>query len=172
MLRIAISILAAAFAMIAGTAAAQQQGQPTELKATHGAWEVHCVQGKPDACYMGQIGNGGNGKPLVSVRIQKTPNLKGPTGQPIEAVIQIQAPLGVLLTAGISLQIDSGEPGLAPYKFCTPQNCVVEEPVSAELIGRMKKGNNANMSVISALSGEKGQATLSLSGFTKAYNSL
>jgi invasion protein IalB len=48
----------------------------------------------------------------------------------------------------------------------------VEEPVSAELIGRMKKGSSASMSVISALSGEKGQAILSLSGFTKAYNAL
>ena len=161
-----------AMAIAAAPAGAQQQAQPTQLKATHGAWEVRCVQGNDQACYMGQIGNGGNGKPLVSVRIQKTPNLKGPNGQPIEAVIHIQAPLGVLLTAGVSLQIDSGEPGLAPYKFCTPQNCVVEEPVSAELIGRMKKGSNASMSVISALSGEKGQASLSLSGFTKAYNSL
>ena len=156
----------------AAGASAQERQPVTELKATHGSWEVHCAKEKPDACYMGQIGNGGNGQPLVSVRIQKTPNLTGPEGQPIEAVIQIQAPLGVLLTAGVSMQIDAAKPGLAPYKFCTPQNCVVEEPVSAELIGRMKKGASAKMSVISALNGEKGEATISLSGFTKAYNSL
>lgn len=154
-------------------AVAQQQGAPqTLLKATHGAWEVHCLADNDRACYMSQVANGGNGKPLVSVRIQKTPNLKGPKGEAIPAVIQIQAPLGVLLTAGLSLQVDAAQPGLAPYKFCTPQNCVVEEPVSDELIGRMKKGSAAKMGVISALNGEKSEANVSLSGFTRAYDSL
>ncbi|MEM7270400.1 MAG: invasion associated locus B family protein, partial [Pseudomonadota bacterium] len=135
-------------------------------------WEVHCAVNDEKLCFMSQVANGQNGKPLVNVRIQKTPNLKTPKGDAVPAVIQIQAPLGVLLTAGLSLQIDSAKPGLAPYKFCTPQNCVVEEPIAPDLIDRMKKGSNAKMSVISAISGDKGEADVSLSGFTKAFNSL
>lgn len=166
------SIFTAALMALASAPASAQQGQETVLKETHGAWEVHCATSDQSKCYISQIGNGADGKPLVRVRVQKTPGLKGPEGQDIAAMIQIQTPLGVLLTAGLSLEIDGGKPGLAPYRFCTPKNCVVEEPVADQLVERMKKGATAKFSVVSALSGERASADLSLSGFTKAYNGL
>lgn len=168
-----ISAFIAAIALIAATGAeAQEDPGQTELKASHGAWQIRCAVADKNKCFMTQIGNGANGQPLVQVRIQKTPNLTGPKGQKIPAVIQIQAPLGVLLTAGLSLEIDGSKPGIAPYKFCTPRHCVVEEPVDDDLVTRMKKGSAAVFAVVSARSGKRSTSNVSLSGFTAAYNGL
>ena len=92
-------------------------------------------------------------------------------GQKIIAITDIITPLGVVLTSGLSMRIDSQQEQTAPFQICTEQGCLVREPLTEEAIGRFKKGANANVTVVAAQQGPV-SAVISLRGFTKAFNSL
>ena len=57
------------------------------------------------------------------------------------------------------------------FKYVQSRVVLVREPVDEGLIDRLKKGGNAQVSVVAANQGNV-SATISLSGFTKSYNSL
>ena len=164
---------AAAFIALAPLAAFAQQGaQPgSTLKATHGAWEIRCDVNAPENCILTQVGNRADGQPALRVALRSTPGAKGPNGVDIAAVIQIDAPLGVFLPAGVEVKIDGAEIGRAAFQVCDSRACIASEPVPADFIDKMKKGNAATMTIM-ALNGEKAEIAISLSGFTKGFNSL
>lgn len=148
-----------------------QQQQGTTLKATHGSWEIRCSTTQPDACVMAQIGKREDGQSVLRVAIRKTDGAKTPKGEPIAALLQIDAPLGVLLPAGVEVKIDGREIGRAQFQVCDGRACVASEPVAEDFIKQMKGGANAVMAIM-ALNGDKAEVQISLSGFTKAYDSL
>lgn len=152
----------------AAPAAAPSGGEPVRSK--QGAWDIACA---PDGsnCAMAQIGNDETGTPVLEMVIRKL-------AEPLEvgertaiAVLDVITPLGVVLTEGLAVVIDGGQREAAPFQICTEQGCLVREPVDEDLINRLKRGNNAQISVVAANQGEV-SASLSLSGFTKAYDSL
>jgi invasion protein IalB len=139
-------------------------------RSQHGDWDVAC---DPDGanCAMAQIGNDSTGTPVLEMVIRK---LKAPLEvgeRTATAVLDVITPLGVVLTEGLSITIDDGAKESAPFQICTEQGCLVREPVDDDLIKRLKLGGSALVSVIAANQGEV-KAKLSLSGFTKAYDSL
>lgn len=153
-------------------AAAQDQAEPnTTLKATNGAWEIRCSVPKPDACIMTQVGNRDDGKAVLRVALRKVDGAKGPKGEPIAAVLQIDAPVGVLLPAGVEVKIDGREIGRAAFQVCDGRACIASEPVAKEFVDQLKNGAKAVMSIM-AVNGEKAEVSISLDGFTKSYNSL
>jgi len=76
-----------------------------------------------------------------------------------------------VLTEGLSLKIDQGEDAIAPFQVCTEQGCLVREPIADALISQLKKGNGATVTVVAANQGVV-NSSISLSGFTAAYNAL
>ena len=107
-----------------GLSAQQAQQQPgSTLKATHGAWEIRCDVNSPENCILTQVGNRADGQPVLRVALRKTPGAKGPNGEEIAAVIQIDAPLGVLLPAGVEVKIDGAGIGRAAYQVCDSRAC-------------------------------------------------
>ncbi len=135
-----------------------------------GAWDVACP---PEGvnCAMAQVGEDASGTPVLEMVIRKL-------DEPLEvgettaiAVLDVITPLGVVLIEGLSVSIDGGRAESAPFKICTEQGCLVREPIDDDLVSRFKRGNSAEISVIAANQGEV-KATLSLSGFTKAYTEL
>ncbi|WP_340109542.1 invasion associated locus B family protein [Pikeienuella sp. HZG-20] len=166
------ALFAAALGFMPQIAGAQDQAQgATTLKATNGAWEVRCSTAKPDACIMTQVGNREDGKPVLRVALRKTDGAKGPNGAPIAAVIQIDAPVGVLLPAGIEMKIDGREIGRAAFQVCDARACIASEPVPTDFVNQMKNGVKAVLSIM-AVNGEKADVPISLSGFTKSFDSL
>lgn len=143
---------------------------PGGKTAKHGAWEVACAP-KGDNCAMAQIGQDGSGTPVLEMVIRKLKEPLEADGRTATAVLDVITPLGVVLTSGLSLTIDGGRAESAPFQICTEQGCLVREPVDDELIGRLKAGGNAKLTVIAANQGEV-SSTISLSGFTKAFNAL
>lgn len=147
------------------------QGAAGEItRSTVGAWDVACPA-EAINCAMAQIGNDSTGTPVLEMVVRKL-------AEPLEvgertaiAVLDVITPLGVVLTEGLSVTIDDGRKESAPFQICTEQGCLVREPIDEELVARFKRGNNATVSVIAANQGEV-SATLSLSGFTKAYDGL
>ena len=120
---------------------------------------------------MAQIGNDSSGTPVLEMVIRKL-------AEPLEvgertaiAVLDVITPLGVVLTEGLTVTIDKGQQESAPYQICTEQGCLVREPIDNDLINRFKRGNKAIISVVAANQGEV-SASISLSGFTKAFGSL
>lgn len=145
-------------------APAGAQGQQTI-----GAWALNCGAGAD--CAMAQIGKDSTGTPILEMVVRKLEAPLEADGRTAIAVVDFITPLGVVLTSGLELKIDGGQGEAAPFQICTEQGCLVREPVDQGLIDRLKKGNGASVMVVAANQGEV-NATISLSGFTKAYNSL
>lgn len=136
---------------------------------TIGAWEVNCVAGAD--CAMAQIGKDSTSTPILEMVVRKLKTPLDADGRTAIAVVDFITPLGVVLTSGLELKIDGGQGEAAPFQICTEQGCLVREPVDQGLIDRLKKGNNASVGVVAANQGEV-TALISLSGFTKAYDTL
>jgi len=136
---------------------------------TYGAWQVEC---QPQVgCAMAQIGKDDAGTPILEMVVRKLEAPLEADGRTAVAVIDFITPLGVVLVSGLELKIDAGKGEVAPFQICTEQGCLVREPVDQALIDRLKKGNNAKVTVVAANQGEV-TATISLIGYTKAYGSL
>ena len=149
-----------------------QAGEPSAQASRnkYGAWEVACgADGKN--CAMAQIGNDADGTPVLEMVVRKLEEPLEVGERTAIAVLDVITPLGVVLTEGLAVKIDGGREESAPFQICTEQGCLVREPIDIELVTRLKRGNNAVVSVIAANKGEV-SASLSLSGFTKAFGAL
>ena len=135
----------------------------------HGAWDVACDPSGAN-CAMAQIGNDSSGTPVLEMVIRKLAEPLEVGKRTATAVLDVITPLGVVLTEGLTIVIDDEPKESAPFQICTEQGCLVREPVDNDLIKRLKMGGSATVSVIAANQGEV-TAKLSLSGFTKAYDS-
>lgn len=164
---------ALAIALLAAPAAGFAQDatpQAPQLKktATHGSWDVICADNGD--CSMQQTVEGPGGGPFMLARITRTAQRDTPGGK-VESVLEILVPLRVALPAGLSIQIDGGKPQRAPFNYCQPSGCVLQTPMPVAMVASMKKGVNAKVDVL-MMPKTPVSVQLSLSGFTKAYNSL
>lgn len=168
--RFAAALVGLALLAPASEATAQQQGGGGVLKDTFGDWEVRCVEGTQN-CAMTQVGKTGKGENALHVSIERIAGLKDEGGRAVPAAITVLTPLGVLIPYGVRLKIDAENIGALPLSVCTPSGCVVQQPMLDEGVNKMKGGNTANFTFAMPRAGEIPVA-ISLSGFTKAYNSL
>lgn len=80
-------------------------------------------------------------------------------------------PLGVLIQSGVRMQIDE----LPAYKFdlhhCTDGGCFAFVDLNSDIIGKMKKGEKAKMTMKS-VEGKNVNIVLSLAGFSAAVDKL
>lgn len=139
-------------------------------RTTYRSWEVACLADNSN-CAMAQIGNDASGNPVLEMVLRKLPEPLEAGDEIAIAVLDVITPLGVVLTEGLALKIDGGQDAIAPFQVCTEQGCLVREPVAEDLINRLKQGSNAVITVIAANQGVV-TSTISLSGFTAAFNSL
>lgn len=120
---------------------------------------------------MVQIGNDSDGTPVLEMVVRKLEEPLEVGERTAIAVLDVITPLGVVLPEGLSLMIDEGRQESAPFQVCTEQGCLVREPIDGDLVERLKRGSKAQVSVIAINQGEV-VASISLSGFTKAFGSL
>lgn len=153
---------------VVSTSWAQQQPEQ-EVREKHGAWEIICIKGT-DNCSMRQIGKSAKGEDALLVTISKV-TAKAKDGSAIPATAEIMAPLGVLLPAGIRVQVDSGKVRGTGFQVCIPVGCLAQDAVSQEFLGDLKGGSTAKMMLVLPGQGEV-SVNISLSGFTKAFGTL
>ncbi len=165
LIKLWISAIGLAVVIVAGPALAQQQDV---LKATHGAWEIRCIEGT-ETCAMSQIGKTGDGKRALLVTIQRLKDAKADNGTPIPAAMTVQTPLGVLIPYGVRLKIDADDVIPLPLSRCVPAGCISQAPMLDAAVNKMKKGSKA---VFGFFLDNEILVNVSLSGFTKAFNSL
>lgn len=169
----AASALCLAGVVLSAPAYAQQAepsvpGQANRvLKATHGAWEIHCIEGT-ETCVMQQVGETADGKRAILVTIQR---ITGATaeGQEIPATLTALAPLGLWIPYSIRFKVDEGELGAAQLVRCVSDGCIGQAPLNAQAVETFKRGSNAKFGFVLT---EEVLVDVSLNGFTAAYEEL
>ncbi len=112
----------------------------SEVKATHGAWQLRCGQ-PPGAheqkCALVQSVKAED-RPNVSLTVIFLRSYDGKT-----RILRVVAPLGILLPTGLGLKIDNVDVGHAPFLKCGPVGCVAEVVANDDLMSKLKTGKNA-----------------------------
>jgi invasion protein IalB len=70
----------------------------------------------------------------------------------------VQLPLGVLLTAGATFQVDDNTAQRLNFRACDRNGCYANAPVTPEMLATLKSGKQLKITV-----------PLSLNGFDDAY---
>jgi invasion protein IalB len=148
-------------------AAGQQQAQNQVLAATHGDWEIHCLEGT-ETCAMQQVGETAEGERALLVTVQR---LAGVTaeGREVPAAITVNTPVGVLIPYGVRVRVDEGNVAEVPLLRCLPDSCAARAPMADEAIAELKRGSNATFAYFLQ---EEVLVEISLNGFTAAYDAL
>lgn len=143
--------------------------QPREvLKAKNEDWEVRCAAQDESRCFIYQLVKDAEGRPLAEFTLIRLPD-----GGQAAAGATVVTSLGVLLTKGVVLTIDSGQPLGYPFLYCAPTGCFSRLGLTGATITRMKKGAIAKITVFGVNAPDKAVAgTLSLKGFTASYDAL
>lgn len=147
---------------------AYSQAATTQVKATHGAWQLRCGQApgaKQEKCALVQ-----------SVKAEDRPNvaltvifLRSYDGQ--KKLLRVVAPLGVLLPTGIGLKIDDVDVGNAPFLKCGADGCVTEITINDDVFEKLKTGKNAVFIIFQTPEFGIG-VPIALSGFADGVSSL
>lgn len=165
------AIPAIVLALGLGKAAWAQAGpdlSSSNVKATHGSWQVRCGQppgAKQEKCALVQSVKAED-RANVSLTVIFLRSYDGKT-----RILRVVAPLGVLLPTGLGLKIDNADVGHAPFLKCGPIGCVAEVVASEDLIGKMKTGSSA-IFIIFQTPEEGIGVPISLGGFSEGLAQL
>lgn len=126
---------------------------------------IHTVDGK-DPCQMYQLLKDEHGTNVSDISMLPLP----PGGKAV-AGATIMTPLETLLTANLTLQIDTAQPKVYPFTFCAPPGCFARVGFTADELAAFKKGSSASMTIVPlAAPDQKVTVKISLKGFTAAYD--
>ncbi len=149
----------AAFVIAASPSPAFSQGA---VKSVHGDWQIRCetppgAQNEQCALFQSVVAED-RANVGITVLVLKTADQKS-------RLMRVQAPLGVLLPAGLGLKVDNVDVGRAGFVRCLPRGCY------AALVGKLRGGQTATFFIFQTP--EEGIGfPLSLKGFGEAYDKL
>jgi len=138
----------------------------TYTAASFEAWEQRCVRTESgiDPCQLYMLLKDQDGNSVAEFTMFGLP--KGSPGPAVAGATFI-APLETLLTAGMTLQIDTAKPKAYPFTFCTQIGCVARLGFTAEEVAQMKKGAAATIVIVPFVAPDKQvELKVSLKGFT------
>ena len=164
-------------------AAPPQQGAPQQAPAPEGAappdvemterrfqdWMVRC--GRPrgqeaEVCEMQQQQIDNEDRTVMAVAVGQVPGSSN-------VGLLVLLPLGILLPAGVTMQIDGGEAIPLQVERCERQGCRIERLIEPDLMSRLKGGTKATVFFEAFDPQGKRQrlgVPISLLGFTAALN--
>jgi invasion protein IalB len=140
------------------------------LAATHGDWEVRCVKTEDgsDPCQMYQLLKGAEGNAVAEIALFPLP-----AGGEAAAGANFIAPLGTLLTEALRLGLDGANQKVYPFTWCDNGGCVARVGLTADELAGFKNGATLKATIVPVgASTEKVDVTVSLKGFTAAYDAL
>lgn len=158
-----------------GDPVAPDQQEPQEpqvgqqyLQEVFNDWALRCLklEEEDDPCQMYQLLNDGEGNSVAEIAIVALPD----SGQ-ATAGATIVVPLETLLTEQITLRVDGGQARRFPFNFCNAGGCVTRIGLTDEDLALFRRGASATLSMVPAAAPDQTvTVTMSLSGFTAAYN--
>ena len=162
------ALISAALLLMASPAVAQQASLPggaSALNEAHGSWTVNCtlVEAGKDCAFSQTAGNPQTGSALVGLE------LAAPSGNKAEGMLLTA--FGLRLDAGVQLGIDGQQLGQAlPFLTCVQTGCLVPLNLDEVALSAMKVGTVLEVTGVKVDNGQPVTVTLSLAGFTAAYN--
>jgi invasion protein IalB len=163
---VALTVMMAALclsgAMVSG---AQAQGA---VRSVHGDWQIRCetppgAQAEQCALFQSVVAED-RANVGITVLVIKTADQKS-------RLMRVQAPLGVLLPAGLGLKIDQADVGRAGFVRCTQRGCYAEVVMDDALIGKLRTGTTATFFIFQTP--EEGIGfPMGLKGFGDGYDKL
>jgi invasion protein IalB len=137
--------------------------QPTLI---YSPWTKFCLKGQEanakQVCFTGKDGRLESGLPIVAAVVIE------PEGGD-KKLLRVTLPLGMQVPPGTRVIIDSGQPATGPYVICFTNGCMADYEVNADIIGRLKKGQQLAVQAING-NGQPVSLTLPLIDFAKAYD--
>jgi invasion protein IalB len=144
----------------------QQQQQP---QLNFSPWTKLChklEENDPKAkevCFTGKEARIESGM-LIAAAVLIEPEGEG------KKILRVTLPLGMQLASGTRVIVDSNQPMTAPYVLCVNVGCFADYEANADLIAKMKKGQDLFVQAINSTR-QPITLTLPLSDFAKAYDS-
>jgi invasion protein IalB len=143
--------------------AAPEAQQPQLI---YSPWTKFCLKGQEtnaqQVCFTGKDGRIESGMPVIAAVLIE------PEGDS-KKVLRVTLPLGMQLPQGTRVIVDQGQPMNAPYIICFTNGCMADYEASAELIGKLKKGQGLVVQGINS-QGQPISLVLPLTDFGKAYD--
>jgi invasion protein IalB len=129
-------------------------------------WTKFCLKGQEanakQVCFTGKDGRVESGMPVVAAVLIE------PENEP-KKVLRVTLPLGMSLQQGTRVIVDQGQPMTGPYVICFNNGCMADYEASAELIGKLKKGQGLVIQGING-AGQPISLVVPLGDFAKAYD--
>lgn len=152
---------------------AARPGQPAQAAAPaeqpqliYSQWTKFCLKGQDanakQVCFTGKDGRLESGVPVVAAVVIE------PEGE-AKKMLRVTLPLGMQVQPGTRVIIDQGQPATGPYVICFTNGCMADYEVNADIIGRLKKGQQLAVQAING-NGQPVSLTLPLTDFAKAYD--
>ena len=160
-----IAIIALAACLLSSTGGAMAQGA---IRSVHGDWQIRCetpagAQAEQCALFQSVVAED-RASVGITVLVLKTADQK-------TRLMRVQAPLGVLLPAGLGLKIDNVDVGRAGFVKCLLRGCYAEVVMDDKLLGQLRTGQTATFFIFQTP--EEGIGfPLSLKGFGEGYDKL
>lgn len=149
----------------------RQPGQ-TYIEGVIGDWERKCItmpegQGD-DPCQMYQLLKDDKGNSVAEISLGLLPE-----GSQALAGATVVVPLETLLTQQLTISVDGGQSKRYPFRFCAQPGCVANIGFTQAEIDNFKRGANATVTIVPAAApDQKVNLSMSLSGFTGAFDAL
>lgn len=151
-----VGILAAAIP----TVSAQQAGNPQLPK----GWFKVCGKEQDfDICNVQNQVIAQTGQMLTAIQLAE---FKGKVNR---RALQISVPIGRLLPAGVTMQIDGNKPSKIEFTTCFQDRCVADAPLTDAIVASLKKGTNITLTTYN-FQNQPNPIKVSLEGFTGAYD--
>jgi invasion protein IalB len=162
---IALSVCIAAAAATLWAPSADAQGA---VRSVHDDWQIRCetppgAQAEQCALFQSVVAED-RANVGITVLVLRTADQK-------TRLMRVQAPLGVLLPAGLGLKIDQADVGRAGFVRCLPRGCYAEVVMDDNLVKQMRTGQTATFFIFQTP--EEGIGfPMSLKGFGEGWDKL
>lgn len=151
---------AAAIAAFAAPSFAQQAEAPQMPQ----GWFKECGKMQDfDVCNVQNQVIAQTGQMLTAVQLAE---FKGKVNR---RALQISVPVGRLLPAGVTMQIDGNKPSKIEYTTCFQDRCVADAPLTDAIVGSLKKGTSITLTSYN-FQNQPNPIKISLDGFTGVYD--
>ncbi|MDR6680053.1 invasion associated locus B family protein [Pseudomonas oryzihabitans] len=144
---------------------AQQQPPQPSVSEKYGDWQMVChiartAERSVQLCSITQQKDSPKGQRMLVTELR--PNRDG-----VDGILVL--PFGVAVTKPILLQVDKRSLESRPFQTCIPQGCVVPVEFVGEAFKQLQRGSRLTVTTPVA-NGETASESLSLKGFSKAYD--
>jgi invasion protein IalB len=149
----------------------QAQGGQQQMQLIFSPWTKFCLKGAPgqpadpnakEVCFTGKDARVESGQPVAAAVVIEPQGVD-------KKLLRVTLPLGMQLAHGTRVIVDQNQPMTAPYVICFNNGCMADYEASADLIGKLKKGQGMVIQAINA-TGQPISLAMPLGDFAKAYD--